>query len=110
MNENSLKNLMSPEELNARLTPEERKKNASKAGKASGQAKSFRGIVKKHLKESPETMEELYNVVLEKALSGDLKALEMLIELNGESPKQQEIKLKERDMKLKEKAFEKDNW
>lgn len=49
-------------------------------------------------------------MVIDKALSGDLKALEMLIELNGESPKQQEIKLKERDMKLKEKAFEKDNW
>ena len=29
------KNLMSPQELNARLTPEERKKNASKAGKTS---------------------------------------------------------------------------
>lgn len=84
--------------------------NGRKGGKVSGKAKSFRSMVKKHLKESPETMEELYNVVLEKALSGDLKAFEMLIELNGESPKQQEIKLKERDMKLKEKAFEKDNW
>ena len=89
-----------------KLTVEE----ASKGGKASGKARAFRSTVKKRLKESPELMEELCDMVIDKALSGDLKALEMLIELNGESPKQQEIKLKERDMKLKEKAFEKDNW
>ena len=89
-----------------KLTVEE----ASKGGKASGKARAFHSTVKKRLKESPELMEELCDMVIDKALSGDLKALEMLIELNGESPKQQEIKLKERDMKLKEKAFEKDNW
>lgn len=32
-------NLMSAEELNARLTPEKRKKNAQKAGKKSGQVR-----------------------------------------------------------------------
>lgn len=36
------KNLMSPEEVNARLTPEERKENCRKAGAASGAAKQRR--------------------------------------------------------------------
>lgn len=35
-NENSLKNLMPPEEVNARKTPEERRESASNAGVASG--------------------------------------------------------------------------
>ena len=103
MNEKNLK------PLNER-TKSEQREIQSKGGKASGKARAFRSTVKKRLKETPELMEELCDMVIDKALSGDLKALEMLIELNGESPKQQEIKLKERDMKLKEKAFEKDNW
>ena len=44
-------NLMTPEELNARLTPEQRRENASKAGIASGEARR----AKKTLREIMET-------------------------------------------------------
>lgn len=110
MNQNSLNNLITPEELNARLTPEERKKNAIKSGKASGASRNFRSRLKKHLKENPELFDELIDMLVSKSLDGDLKALEILLEYIGESPKQMEIKLKERELKLKEKNFENNNW
>lgn len=40
-------NLLTPEELNARLTPEERIKNASKAGKASAKARKEKADLRK---------------------------------------------------------------
>ena len=40
-------NLITPQELNARLTPEERRENASKAGKASGEARRLRAMMRK---------------------------------------------------------------
>lgn len=46
-NERSLDNLITPEELNARLTPEERKANASKAGQASGEKRSLKSLTRK---------------------------------------------------------------
>lgn len=110
LNQNSLNNLITPEELNARLTPEERKKNAIKSGKASGASRNFRSRLKKHLKENPELFDELIDMLVSKSLDGDLKALEILLEYIGESPKQMEIKLKERELKLKEKNFENNNW
>lgn len=46
-NERSLDNLITPEELNARLTPEERKANTSKAGQASGEKRSLKSLTRK---------------------------------------------------------------
>lgn len=44
-------NLMTPQELNARLTPEERKANASKAGKASVEARRENKLIKDRILE-----------------------------------------------------------
>jgi len=44
-------NLMSPQDLNARLTPEERRANASKAGKASGQVRRENKLIKDRILE-----------------------------------------------------------
>lgn len=46
-------NLMTPEELNARMTPEQRRENARKAGIASGEARKRR-----------KTAKEIYNYML----------------------------------------------
>ena len=45
------KHLMTPEELNARLTPEERKANASKAGKASVKKKRENKLIRERILE-----------------------------------------------------------
>lgn len=78
--------------------------NGRKGGKASGISRSFRGAVKKRLKDSPELFPEIIDMLITKTLDGDLKALELLLELAGESPKQMEISLKKKELKLKEEA------
>lgn len=78
--------------------------NGRKGGKASAATRGFRNVVKKQLKEHPELYEETYVMLANKARNGDLKAVEMLVELAGESPKQMEIALKKKELKLKEKA------
>lgn len=45
------KHLMTPEELNARLTPEERRANASKAGKASVKKKRENKLIRERILE-----------------------------------------------------------
>lgn len=48
---------------------------------------------------------EITDMLTEKTLDGDLKAFELLLELAGESPKQIEISLKKRELKLKEESM-----
>ena len=80
--------------------------NGAKGGKASGVSRSFRSATKKRLREHPELFEEIITMLIDKTLNSDLKALELLIELSGESPKQMEIALKKRELKLKEQAMQ----
>lgn len=86
-------------------TESEQREIRSKGGKASGISRSFRSATKKRLKEHPELFEDIITMLTDKALGGDLKALEMLIELSGESPKQAEIAIKKKELKLKEQAL-----
>lgn len=85
-----------------KLTVEEQ----SRGGKASAVSRSFRSATKKRLHEHPELFEEIVTMLTDKTLNGDLKALELLLELSGESPKQMEITLKKRELKLKEQAIQ----
>lgn len=105
---------MNDENLNkqGRFRPDDEatKEAGRKGGIASGVARSFRSAVKKRLKEHPEHIEEICTMLIEKALDGDMKALELLLELHGESPKQMEIALKKKDLKLREKQAEQNNW
>lgn len=80
--------------------------NGAKGGKASGVSRSFRSATKKRLREHPELFEEIITMLTDRTLSGDLKALELLLELSGESPKQMELAIKKRELKLKEQAMQ----
>ena len=85
-----------------KLTVEEQ----SRGGKASAVSRSFRSATKKRLREHPELFEEIITMLMEKSLDGDLKAFELILELSGESPKQMELALKKRELKLKEQAMQ----
>lgn len=91
-----LENLMPPEELNARLTPEQRRANASKAGKASGKAKAerkkFKDLLIYALSQPNADNPEVDNwtaataALLQKALGGDIKAWETMRDTIGQKP------------------------
>lgn len=105
MNKKSLKNLLTPEELNARLTPEQRSENGRKAGKASAKARRdkrcFRETVSALLQMpmvdkvgneiiSPITgkpisiREQIITAMLQKATKGDIKTIQTILDVLGE--------------------------
>jgi len=74
---------------NNRLTPDERRKNARKAGKASGKARRERKELKKELLlllKSGDIQEKICTALIEKAQSGDVKAFEVIRDTIGEKP------------------------
>lgn len=84
------KNLMSPQELNARLTPEERKANASKAGKASGQVRRENKLIKDRILER--MGESDWDVMIDNLIARaqeDTKSFETLRDTIGQKPKDQ---------------------
>lgn len=90
---------------------EEAVKNGRKGGKASGVSRSFRSAVKKRVREHPELIAEIIDSLIEMATEEhDLKAMELLIELAGESPRQMEIKIKQQELKIKKENAENQNW
>lgn len=95
--------------LNKR-SKEEQRAIQSKGGKASGVSRGFRATFKKKLKDNPELVNEIANTVANMALDGDLKAIELLVELAGESARQQEINLKKQELKIKKQNAENSNW
>lgn len=92
--------------LNKR-TKSEQRAIQSKGGKASGLSRSFVSALKKRLKDNPETMENIIDSLVEQAENGDIKAVECLIDLNGESVQREALKLKAKELKLKQKALQK---
>ena len=84
-----------------KLTVEEQ----SKGGKASGISRNFRGALKKRLKDTPEDMDKIIDSLIQQAESGNVKAVECLIDLNGESVQRESLKIKSKELKLKEKAL-----
>lgn len=89
-----------------KLTVEEQ----SRGGKASAAARGLRSAIKRRQKQNPEMIEKIIDMLEAKILDGDLKALEIYIELSGESPKQSEIALKKQELKIKKETAEKNNW
>lgn len=85
-----------------KLTVEEQ----SKGGKASGISRNFKGALKKRLKDNPETMDNIIEALVNQAESGNVKAVECLIDLNGESVQRETLKIKSKELKLKEKALQ----
>lgn len=75
---------------NEDLTPEQRRKNASKAGKASAEARRKRKTLREELLallEQGDTQNKMSLAMIEKALKGDTKAFEVIRDTIGEKPK-----------------------
>lgn len=89
-----------------KLTVEE----ASKGGKKSGAVRGFKAALKRHITENPNDIMEIINNLFEAAKNGDIKALQIIIELNGESVKQQEIAVHKQAVKIKEKHYDNIDW
>ena len=86
-------NLMTPEEVNARLTPEQRRANAIKAGKASGAARREHKTIAETLRKLLDEPDEQGVTRMEKLIAktahnlykkGDIKDVKVLAEIMGE--------------------------
>ncbi|MGN1036266.1 MAG: hypothetical protein ACI4PX_00680 [Ruminococcus sp.] len=77
-----------------------------KGGKASAISRNFVSALKKRLKDNPETMDKIIDSLVSQAENGDIKAVECLIDLNGESVQRESLKIKSKELKLKEKALQ----
>lgn len=106
---------------NEQRTPEERRRNAQKAGIASGKARREKADLKKKVNEilamdvfSPqlkETLEEkglsatnqtaVVTVLLQKALKGDMRAIELLAKMNGNEGTKDSLDKKEQKERVK---------
>lgn len=106
---------------NEQRTPEERRRNARKAGIASGKARRGKADLKKKVNEilamdvfSPqlkETLEEkglsatnqtaIVTVLLQKALKGDMRAIELLAKMNGNEGTKDSLDKKEQKERVK---------
>lgn len=77
---------------NEQRTPEERRENARKAGKASGKKRRERKTLRKELIELLETgntQNKISLAMIDKALKGNIKAFEVIRDTIGEKPKEQ---------------------
>lgn len=75
---------------NEDLTPEQRRANASKAGKASAEARKKRKTLKEELLAllaNGDTQNRMSLAIIEKAMNGDTKAFEVIRDTIGEKPK-----------------------
>ena len=115
-------NLIRPEDL----TPSERRERASKGGKASGEARRRKKDMKQKMKAllelpaaandreqlealgvSPDDMDNEMVLVMSMflgAAQGDTKAFDRVIQILGKDIAHEELALKKRELKLKEKA------
>ena len=87
---------------NQNRTPSELRENARKAGKASGRARGFRAAFKKRIRENPDMIDDILNALHDEASSGNVKAIQLEMELHGEGDDEQDKKLKKAQLeKLK---------
>ena len=87
---------------NQNRTPSERRENARKAGKASGVSRGFRAAFKKRIMENPSLIDDVLDALHDEATSGNVKAIQLEIELRGEGNDEQDKKLKKAQLeKLK---------
>ena len=76
--------------LNSERTPSERRELASKAGKASGEARRRRKTLREELLlmlEDPDIQQSITAALLRNAIDGDNKAYEIIRDTIGEKPK-----------------------
>ncbi len=89
-------------------TPSERREIAQKAGVASGAArraqKSLKQAAKVYFSQSPELSIRIIGALVEKALEGDVKAVEKLEDLLGETVAREELAFKKKQVEQSAKA------
>lgn len=111
---------------NEQRTPEERRRNARKAGIASGKARREKADLKKKVNQilemdvfSPQLKERLEEqglsatnqtaiatVLLQKALKGDIRAIELLAKMNGNEGTKDNLDKKEQKERIKAQQLE----
>ena len=111
---------------NEQRTPEERRRNARKAGIASGKARREKADLKKKVNDilamdvfSPQLKEALEEkglnatnqtaiatVLLQKALKGDIRAIELLAKMNGNEGTKDNLDKKEQKERIKAQQLE----
>lgn len=79
---------------------------ARKGGKKSGAVRGFKAALKRHITENPNDVMEIIDNLFEAAKGGDIKALQIIIELSGESIKDKELAIHKQEVKVKEKHYE----
>lgn len=89
-----------------KLTVEEQ----SRGGKASGVSRSFKSALKNKLKANPELYDDVVDMLADEALNGNLKAVEMMLDLMGESAQREALAIKRKELRLKEKAAKTENY
>lgn len=117
-------NLMTPQELNARKTPEERRESARKAGIASGVAKkrnkTFKQIMTNLLELKPADPEVIKNLeaqgidaeemtnktvlalsMYNEARKGDVNAAKLVMSMIAEDIQHEELEIKKQELKAK---------
>lgn len=77
-------NLITPQELNARLTPEQRKANATKAGKASGKARNLQARLKEWAENGG--YDKMLAMAEAEIAAGNTKMWELIRDTIGEKP------------------------
>ena len=106
-NPNSRANLIP---INSR-TMKEQRELCSKAGKASGRARAFNKTLRESMTElcTPDVMDAIAKRLIQMALHGNLKAIMLLLDILGESPRYQlqkeMLELKRREIKLREQGW-----
>lgn len=79
--------------------------NGRKGGKASGVSRSFKSALKVKLKANPKLYDDVVDMLADEALNGrNLKAVEMMLDLMGESAQREALAIKRKELRLKEKA------
>lgn len=103
MNENNLIPL-------SKRTKSEQREIQSKGGKASGISRSFKSALKNKLKENPELYDSIVDMLADEALNErNLKAVEMMLDLMGESAQREALAIKRKELRLKEKVAKTEN-
>lgn len=75
-------------------TESEQRDIARKGGKASGRARGFRAAFKKRVRENPGLIDDLLDALHSEVVGGNVRAMELEMELTGEGMDEQEKKLR----------------
>ena len=92
-------------------TKKEQRELCSKAGRASGRARAFNKTLRESVIEqcTPDVIDAIARRLIQMAIHGNLKAIMLMLDIFGESPRYQlqkeMLELKRREIKLREQGW-----